>query len=270
MIGERIKNARKAKGLSQEEMAERLHVVRQTVSKWENGLSVPDADVLVRIADLLEVPAVDLLDVKTQGENQNRQANRIRGLILFLSFAALLTALHFRNPYLSVILTGGCVLAALMILYRNLALLTPGIAADRKTGPLKITTIFSMAIWILTVTAVVLNQASVVELSGSMEKLAALAVTSLVIMFGGIISPRLPFNRHTGLRLPWTVLDEDTWNLAHKIIGYISFPIELLYLAAAFTISDFEAVSIAAVGLWIGIPAVLSYVFWRRKIRGRV
>ena len=44
MLKENIKAIRKAKGLSQEELAEKLNVVRQTVSKWEQGLSVPDAD----------------------------------------------------------------------------------------------------------------------------------------------------------------------------------------------------------------------------------
>lgn len=61
MLGENIKVLRKAKGLSQQELAERLHVVRQTVSKWEQGLSVPDADLLVRLADCLEVSVVELL-----------------------------------------------------------------------------------------------------------------------------------------------------------------------------------------------------------------
>ena len=50
MINENIKHFRKEKGLNQEELAVKLHVVRQTVSKWENGLSVPDADVLIRLA----------------------------------------------------------------------------------------------------------------------------------------------------------------------------------------------------------------------------
>lgn len=52
MINENIKKYRKQKGMSQEEMALRLNVVRQTVSKWETGLSVPDADILMRIAEL--------------------------------------------------------------------------------------------------------------------------------------------------------------------------------------------------------------------------
>lgn len=61
MFGENLKNLRKQKGLSQEELAERLHVVRQTVSKWEKGLSVPDADLLIRIAEIFEVSVSALL-----------------------------------------------------------------------------------------------------------------------------------------------------------------------------------------------------------------
>lgn len=61
MLGENIKALRKAKGLSQQELAERLHVVRQTVSKWEQGLSVPDSDLLVRLAEALEVTVAELL-----------------------------------------------------------------------------------------------------------------------------------------------------------------------------------------------------------------
>ena len=61
MLGENIRALRKARSLSQQELAERLHVVRQTVSKWEQGLSVPDADMLVRLAECLEVPVEELL-----------------------------------------------------------------------------------------------------------------------------------------------------------------------------------------------------------------
>lgn len=61
MLGENIKALRKAKGLSQEELALRLNVVRQTVSKWENGLSVPDADLLISVSEILETPVSVLL-----------------------------------------------------------------------------------------------------------------------------------------------------------------------------------------------------------------
>lgn len=61
MLSENIKRLRKAKGLSQEELAVKLNVVRQTVSKWEQGLSVPDADLLIKLSEAFEAPVSTLL-----------------------------------------------------------------------------------------------------------------------------------------------------------------------------------------------------------------
>ncbi len=61
MLKENIKAIRKSKGLSQEELAVKLNVVRQTVSKWEQGLSVPDSDMLISISEVLETPVSTLL-----------------------------------------------------------------------------------------------------------------------------------------------------------------------------------------------------------------
>lgn len=61
MLNENIKAIRKTKGLSQEELAVKLNVVRQTISKWEKGLSVPDADMLISISQALETPVSTLL-----------------------------------------------------------------------------------------------------------------------------------------------------------------------------------------------------------------
>ena len=61
MLSENIKTIRKARGLSQEGLAVQLHVVRQTISKWEQGISVPDADLLIALAEALEVPVSTLL-----------------------------------------------------------------------------------------------------------------------------------------------------------------------------------------------------------------
>lgn len=61
MLKENIKTIRKSKGLSQNELAVKLNVVRQTVSKWENGLSVPDSDMLITISEVLETPVSVLL-----------------------------------------------------------------------------------------------------------------------------------------------------------------------------------------------------------------
>ena len=61
MLSENIKAVRKSKGLSQQELAVKLNVVRQTISKWEQGLSVPDSDMLISLSEALEIPVSTLL-----------------------------------------------------------------------------------------------------------------------------------------------------------------------------------------------------------------
>ena len=61
VLSDNIKNLRKAKGLSQDELATKLNVVRQTISKWEKGLSVPDSEMLVTIAEALGTTVNTLL-----------------------------------------------------------------------------------------------------------------------------------------------------------------------------------------------------------------
>lgn len=71
MLNENIRNLRKAKGLSQEELALRLNVVRQTVSKWERALSVPDSSMLVSLAEELDTSVSTLLGESVEEENLN-------------------------------------------------------------------------------------------------------------------------------------------------------------------------------------------------------
>ncbi|MCC8064420.1 MAG: helix-turn-helix domain-containing protein [Clostridiales bacterium] len=73
MFSENLKALRKQKGMSQETLAQQLHVVRQTISKWEKGLSVPDADMLIRIGELFEVSVSDLLGKKLEHEPEMNQ-----------------------------------------------------------------------------------------------------------------------------------------------------------------------------------------------------
>ena len=267
MINDNIKRYRKEKGYSQEEMAVKLHVVRQTVSKWENGRSVPDAEVLIRIAEILDVSVHDLLGIemeqddvkdltselarinavlaeKNERENLVKRASEKRGLILFLSFAAMLAALAIHKPVVSAVLSGGCIL--------------------------RITTIFNICILAAGIILSALTASGVLQFSEQEEKMTAMFVTACIMIFTGIVSPKLPFTRHTGLRLPWTIRDEETWNLAHRILGYISLPLALLYIACSLTIESFQQVTLAAVLLWICIPGGISYIFYRRKMHGRI
>ena len=88
MLNENIKALRKSKGLSQQDLADKLNVVRQTISKWEQGLSVPDSDLLIALSEALETPVSTLL-----GENVvESEADAVKALsekleIINLQFA---------------------------------------------------------------------------------------------------------------------------------------------------------------------------------------
>lgn len=292
MLHEQIKALRKAKGMSQEDLAVQLHVVRQTVSKWENGLSVPDADVVLRIAEVLGVSVNQLLELPADSqdglnlaeelakanqqlaeharrETLQRQVGRKRGWILFLSFWALLLALLIRQEIVSLLLTGACLLAAAILLYRNLPLLTSETAEGGNLKVLRLTTLCNIGMFVACVAFALLIALDVVTFSEYRERMFAMVVVSCVMLFAGIVAPKLPYSRHTGLRLPWTVLDEETWYLAHRILGGISLPVTLLYIACSLTVSSFELVTLGAMILWIGVPGLLSGLFFWKKMRGR-
>lgn len=287
MLSENIRRFRKASPLRQEELAERVHVVRQTVSKWENGLSVPDAEQLRDLAAVLGVSVSVLLDLTPEegeadlagelarrneelAELQRREALRRRvsgkrSAILAWSLAALLCAL-LAQGLAAAVLVGGCLLAAVLVLWRNLPLLT-GTDQESDLAPLRLTTVFSAVFLVLGLGVSALLGLGVLTLSQRQEEFLAAALVACLMVFSGLISPRLPFNRHTGLRLPWTVADERAWRAAHETLGVISLPAALLYLACVLAFPDGETVTLCAVAAWLGIPALRSYRVFRGKYR---
>ena len=88
MLNENIKALRKSKGLSQQELAVKVNVVRQTVSKWGQGLSVPDSDLLIALSDALETPVSTLLgETVTESEVDMVKALSEKLEIINLQFA---------------------------------------------------------------------------------------------------------------------------------------------------------------------------------------
>lgn len=115
MLHENIKAIRTSKGLSQQELAVKLNVVRQTISKWEQGLSVPDADLLIALSDALETPVSTLLDetvVETETDGLKAISEKLE--VINLQLAQRKTT---RRKLLHWVLIGWCVLiAALFVL----------------------------------------------------------------------------------------------------------------------------------------------------------
>ena len=88
MLNENIKAIRKSKGLSQQDLADKLNVVRQTISKWEQGLSVPDSDLLIALSEALETPVSTLLgETVTESEADQVKALSEKLEIINLQFA---------------------------------------------------------------------------------------------------------------------------------------------------------------------------------------
>lgn len=112
MLHENIKGLRKAKGLSQQELAVKLNVVRQTISKWEQGLSVPDADLLIALSDVLETPVSTLLGetvVETEANGWKAIAEKLE--VINLQLAQRKTT---RRKLVHWVLIGVCILIAAM------------------------------------------------------------------------------------------------------------------------------------------------------------
>lgn len=194
--------------------------------------------------------------------------NKARGAIIFLSFLALLAMLIFENNLIALVLSVFCILAAVITLYPNLAELTDISNDNPKVRTLKFVTIFDAVIIICCVVVALLIGTGMIEITENDEKFFAACITAIIMLVLGNIAPKLPFSKHTGLRLPWTVVDEDTWTVAHRLVGYISIPLVLVYIACIPAIANFEILSMVIIILWVGIPGFFSYVFYHKKIKG--
>jgi len=85
MLSDNIKNLRKKKGYTQETLAQALNIVRQTVSKWEKGYSVPDADMLEKLSEVLEVPVSELLGKPSGAPEQASELEKISAQLAIIN-----------------------------------------------------------------------------------------------------------------------------------------------------------------------------------------
>lgn len=124
MLAQNLTRLREQRGLTQKELADQLHVVRQTVSKWEKGHSVPDADMVLKLADFFGVSTDELLGVQSpepmdldeltlqtavlnaQIQAQNERFDNIMG---YVKRTILVIVILMLSPVWITLLNGGCV-----------------------------------------------------------------------------------------------------------------------------------------------------------------
>lgn len=194
-------------------------------------------------------------------------AGKARGIILFLSFLALFLQLAVEQELLACGLSAASLLLALVVLWRNLPQLTDVSAENPKLKSVRAVTVFNVVLLVLCAIWAILTKTGVWQVSQEGEEQFAVLLVACFMLFTGIIAPKLPFSRHTGLRLPWTVSDEETWIVAHRILGYLSIPMALFYLTAAPLAGRPEVLTVGVILVWIGVPGALSLLFYRRKLQ---
>ena len=120
MLSENIKTLRKQKGYTQETLAQQINVVRQTVSKWEKGMSVPDAEMLNTLSELFEVPVSTLLGSNIEGKENSEESvqkiDEVAKQLAILNEQLANQAVRKRKTAKRIILTIGLSIAGFILL----------------------------------------------------------------------------------------------------------------------------------------------------------
>ena len=77
-IGAFLRELRKGKGLTQEQLAEQFNISRRSVSRWETGSNMPDVGLLIEIADFFEVDIREIIDGERKSENMDKEKETLK------------------------------------------------------------------------------------------------------------------------------------------------------------------------------------------------
>ncbi|WP_242976661.1 SdpI family protein [Clostridium perfringens] len=195
-----------------------------------------------------------------------KKFNFINILFLITSLIILIGGFMVKESNLTISIIGAVVIFTLIIFDVN----APKIAKLSK-GNVKIKTMrtlnrLTILIIIIGCMFSILSPIKI-SLDPKTNEILLVGLCSIFIMFFGNLAPKIPFNRYMGLRLPWTVRDEDTWRVAHRILGYVSFPIGIVMFVLSFFFK-IETIVVTGVLTWIIIPSIYSLVFYYKKIKG--
>ena len=188
--------------------------------------------------------------------------------ILLLSLIGVGVTIWVGETQFGIFVTLMICLITLLLFYRHI----PELINTEKNSPQ------SRTISMITVSSVVLillcflfvqgiERGSIGEQWGN---LFAVLLILFLLVFLGNLAPKIPFNRYTGLRLPWTIRDEDTWIIAHRILGYLSFPLALIFIVLLASGCPLEPAAGGVVLTWVGVPSMISLWYYYRKYTGKL
>lgn len=174
--------------------------------------------------------------------------NSARRFLYLATMIVIVLILFLQNKYISVCLAIAFSLGAGVFLYKNITLLTD-VSEDRvKTRTLKKAVVFCLVMVIIAVVGIVLTEKEL--FTEYAERMFANVFIIIIIVWFGNIAGKIPFNRYIGLRLPWLLADEETWNIGHRLLEYCSLPLAIIYLGLIPFVNN-KNLAICIVALWI-------------------
>ena len=192
-------------------------------------------------------------------------ATKSRVIIGSCSLAILVISLVLEGELIPMLLMLLFALIALIVLYKDLPNLSNVSEDNPKTKTLRNVTVFSICVLVILIPTCVLLDKGIIQLTPYQETLFVPILIATLIIGIGNFAPKLPCNRYTGLRLPWTVYDEDTWIVAHRLLGRLSLPCGILCFAGVGSLEKGALISVTMALLWMGIPSVVSYIYFYKK-----
>ena len=123
-----------------------------------------------------------------------------------------------------------------------------------------------MCISVVIVGYIILKDFQIITLSDTQEYFfSEILVFSFMALFGSCANA-LPFNKYVGLRLPWTLVDYQTWRYAHKLLHELTFPAILFSIVILKMFPNkSKTLMIWSVLLYLGVPSFFSYLYYKKK-----
>ncbi|WP_343102098.1 SdpI family protein [Romboutsia sp. MSSM.1001216sp_RTP31141st1_G3_RTP31141_220114] len=195
-----------------------------------------------------------------------KKINSTKTILLTISLLILGIGFIMSDGYIEILILGILGIVSLFLLNIQATNIVELSEDNPKVKTFRFLNIFNISIVILCFIFALSspnNQLSITE----NNKNLVICFMSVFMMFFGNLSPKIPFNRYLGLRLPWTIRDEETWKIAHKLVGYLSFPIATIMFIASFFFNG-DIVGIIGILTWIIVPSIYSFIFYSKKLKG--
>ena len=195
-----------------------------------------------------------------------KEINFTRCILLITSFLILIAGFIMPNGDIAISIFATLVIISLVVLDIQAPKIVKLSEDNPKVKTFRFLNMFTLFVFILISIFASLSPNNEISITENNKTLIIGLISAFMMIFGNL-SPKIPFNRYLGLRLPWTIRDEETWKVAHRLVGYLSFPIAIIMFIMSFFF-DGDMVGSIGVLTWFVIPSVYSFIFYYKKIKG--